>query len=54
MTSLQRLLRHNPLAALLQADDEAIPYFVGRDFLGEDVASIEAVWAISVKLPNPS
>jgi hypothetical protein len=42
-----RVLRYNPLPALLAAPNPAIPYFARRDLLDEEVPPIQTLWEMS-------
>jgi len=49
MTDWRKQLRIDPIPILVNSPNKAITYFTRRDFLGEEVASINSVW----ELPEP-
>lgn len=54
MNPWQKQLHFNPIPPLLQADDEALRFFVRRDILEEDVGPVDRLWSLpqAAKLIN--
>jgi hypothetical protein len=46
MESWRRLLRFDPIPALLSSGDEALGYFVRRDLLGEEAGPVSRLWQL--------
>ena len=42
----QQRLKHDPIQGLLSSKNDALVYFVRRDFLGEEAAPVERLWRL--------